>query len=107
MTSAKNIDFYLAEKTTGVNVLAPGTISGRKLTIEVPAAAQQPVPGVFAGLVSLETTLKAKKGKNYLASTNGCKAKKHAFSADLTFVANGADTTGGNVNTKANATCKK
>ena len=75
VTSSKNIDFYLAEKNTGVNVLAPGTISGRKLTIEVPAAAQQPVPGVFAGLVSLETTLKAKKGKKYLASTTGARAR--------------------------------
>jgi hypothetical protein len=107
VTGSKNIDFYLAEKNTGVNVLAPGTISGRKLTIEVPAAAQQPVPGVYAGLVSLETTMKAKKGKNYLASTTGCKAKKHAFSATLTFVPNGSDTTGGTVNTKANAKCKK
>jgi hypothetical protein len=107
VTGAKNIDFYLAEKNTGVNVLAPGTISGRKLTIEVPEAAQQPVPGVFAGLVSLETTLKAKKGKNYLASTSGCKAKKHPFSATLTFVPNGSDTTGGTVNAKANAKCSK
>lgn len=107
VTSAKNIDFYLAERNTGVNVLAPGTISGRKLTIEVPAAAQQPVPGVFAGLVSLETTLKAKKGKNYLASTTGCKGKKHPFSATLTFVPNGSDTTGGNVNTSASSKCSK
>lgn len=107
VTGAKNIDFYLAEKNTGVNVLAPGTISGRKLTIEVPAAAQQPVPGVYAGLVSLETTMKAKKGKNYLASTNGCKGKKHPFSATLTFVPNGSDTTGGDVKTSANAKCKK
>ena len=107
VTGPKNLDFYLAERNTGVNVLAPGTISGRKLTIEVPAAAQQPVPGVYAGLVSLETTLKAKKGKNYLASTNGCKAKKHPFSAKLTFVPNGSDTTGGTVDTKATASCKK
>ena len=75
--------------------------------IEVPEAAQQPVPSVFAGLVSLETTLKAKKGKNYLASTTGCKGKKHPFSATLTFVPNGSDTTGGNVNTSASAKCSK
>jgi hypothetical protein len=107
VTGPKNLDFYLAEKNTGVNVLAPGTISGRKLTIEVPTAAQQPVPGVYAGLVSLETTLKAKKGKNFLASTTGCSKKKHPFSAKLTFVPNGSDTTGGTVSTKANAKCSK
>lgn len=103
---AKEIGFYLAARELPVNVLAPGHLSGRKLTIEVPQAAQQPVPGTFAGLISLETTLKAKKGKNYLASTNGCKARKHPFSAVLTFRDNGA-TPAGTRSTKANAACSK
>jgi hypothetical protein len=103
---AKDIGFYLAARELPVNVLAPGHISGRKLTIEVPEAAQQPVPGTFAGLISLETTLKAKKRKNYLASTNGCKARKHPFSAVLTFRDNGA-TPAGTRSTKANAACSK
>jgi hypothetical protein len=103
---AKEIGFYLAARELPVNVLAPGHISGRKLTIEVPQAAQQPAPGLFAGLISLETTLKAKKGKNYLASTNGCKSRKHPFSAVLTFVDNGA-TTGGTRSTSTNAACSK
>ena len=107
VTGPKNIDFYLAETTTGVNVLAPGTISGRKLTIQVPAAAQQPVPGVYAGLVSLNATMRAKKGTHYLASTTGCAKRKHPFSATLTFVPNGSDTTGGTVSTKASSACKK
>jgi hypothetical protein len=84
----KNIAFYLAARELPVNVVAPGKISGRKLTITVPDAAQQPAPGTWAGLVSLETTLGAKKGKHYLASTTGCKKKKHAFSTVLTFVDN-------------------
>ena len=50
--------------------------------------AQQPAPGTWAGLVSLETTLGARKGKHYLASTTGCAKKKHAFSTVLTFVDN-------------------
>jgi hypothetical protein len=103
---AKELGFYLAARELPVNVLAPGHISGRKLTIEVPDAAQQPVPGTFAGLISLETTLKAKQGKNYLASTNGCKSRKHAFSALLTFRDNGA-TPAGTRSTKANAACSK
>jgi hypothetical protein len=103
---AKELGFYLAARELPVNVLAPGHLSGRKLTIEVPQAAQQPVPGTFAGLISLQTSLKAKKGKNYLASTNGCKARKHAFSAVLTFENNGA-TPAGTRSTKANAACSK
>jgi hypothetical protein len=103
---AKDVGFYLAARELPVNVLAPGHISGRKLTIEVPEAAQQPVPGTFAGLISLETTLKAKKRKNYLASTNGCKARKHQFSAVLTFRDNGA-TPAGTRSTKATASCSK
>ena len=102
----KDIGFYLAARELPVNVLAPGHISGRKLTIQVPDAAQQPAPGLFAGLVSLETTLKAKKGKNYLGSTNGCKAKKHPFSAKLTFRDNGA-TQAGTRSTKTTAACTK
>jgi hypothetical protein len=102
----KELGFYLAARELPVNVLAPGHISGRKLTIEVPAAAQSPVPGVFAGLIALETTMKAKKGRNYLASTNGCRARKHAFSAVLTFRDNGA-TPAGTRSTKANSACTK
>jgi hypothetical protein len=102
----KLIGFDLAARELPVHVMAPGTISGRKLTIEVPEAAQQPVPGTFAGLIALETTLKAKRGKNYLASTNGCKARKHAFSAVLTFRDNGA-TPPGTRSTKTNAACSK
>jgi hypothetical protein len=102
----KEIAFYLAAREVPVNVMAPGHISGRKLTIEVPAAAQQPVPGTFAGLISLETTLKAKKKKNYLAATNGCKARKHPFSAVLTFRDNGA-TPAGTRSTSTSAACTK
>ena len=102
----KDIAFYLAARELSINVMAPGHISGRKLTIEVPEVAQQPIPGTFAGLISLETTLKAKKGKNYLASTNGCKARKHPFSAVLTFRDNVA-TPAGTRSTNAAARCSK
>jgi hypothetical protein len=103
---AKEIGFYLAARELPVNVLAPGHLSGRKLTIEVPQAAQQPVPGTFAGLISLNATMKAKKGKNFLASTTGCKARKHSFSAVLTFVNNGA-TPAGTRSTSATSRCSK
>jgi hypothetical protein len=70
----------------------------------VPDAAQQPLPGTYAGLVDIDTTLKAKKGKNYLASTTGCKKKKHAFKTVLTFINNGVSPAG-NVTVKASSKC--
>ena len=107
VTGAKTISFDLQGRELPVHVLAPGTLSGRKLTIQVPNQAQQPAPGVYAGLVSLETTLTARKGSHYLASTTGCTKKKHPFSAVMTFVPNGSDTTGGTVSTKASSACTK
>jgi hypothetical protein len=107
VTGPRNIAFDLQGRELPVHVLAPGTLSGRKLTITVPVAAQQPAPGTYAGLVGLQTTLSGKKGKKYLASTTGCKGGKHAFSAVMTFVPNGSDLTGGTVNTSGSATCKK
>jgi hypothetical protein len=82
------LGFFLAARELPINVLSPGKISGRKLTITVPDQAQQPATNVWAGLVSIHTTLKGKKGKHYLASTTGCKKHKQAFSTVLHFVNN-------------------
>jgi hypothetical protein len=101
---AKKLSFYLAARELPVNVLSPGTIKGRKLIIDVPQAAQQPAPGTWAGLVSLETTLGAKKGKHMLASTVGCKKKKHAFSTVLTFIDNTVGAPG-NLTVKGSSKC--
>jgi len=102
----KKLGFYLAARELPVNVLAPGRISGRKLIIDVPQTAQQPAPGTWAGLVSLEAKLGKKKGKNYLISSTGCKSRKHKVKATLTFVDNGVSEAG-NVNTSTTSKCKK
>jgi hypothetical protein len=104
VTGAKSIGFHLHSDQPDLNIVSPGRLSGRKLIIGVPAVAQEPLPGTFAGLVSIHTTLKGKKGKHYLASTVGCKKKKHAFSTKLTFINNGV-TPAGNVVTKASSKC--
>jgi hypothetical protein len=107
VVGAKNVNFHLANRENpALAPVAEGRISGRNLIIEVPAVAQQPLPNVWAGLVSLDATLSARKGKNYLASTIGCKNKKHNFSATLTFVNNGVSPAG-DVTAKASSTCKK
>lgn len=106
VTGPRNLGFYLQGRELPVNVLAPGRISGRKLTIEVPQSAQQPAPGTYAGLVSLQATMKARKGKNRLFSSIGCKARKHTYKATLTFINNGVSPAG-SVNTSASSACTK
>jgi hypothetical protein len=106
VTGSKNIAFHLHSAQPALDIVSPGTINGRKLTIEVPQNAQQPVPGVYAGLVDLHTTLKGKKGKKYLGSTVGCKKKKHAFSTKLLFTDNGVSDASP-VTVKASSKCSK
>ena len=40
---------------------------------------------MFSSLVELKTTLTAKKGKNYLVSSIGCKNKKHDIGVKFNF----------------------
>jgi hypothetical protein len=58
---------------------------GQKLHIDVPPLAQQAGTS-FNGLVSLDTTLGKKKGKNMLLASTGCVKKKQPFKASLTFI---------------------
>jgi hypothetical protein len=102
---SKKLAFFLQGREAAINVLSPGTIKGRTLTIHVPEEAQQ-LAGLYNGLVSIHTTLKGKKGKHFLASTTGCKKKKHNFKTVLTFIDNGA-TPAGNVTAKASSKCSK
>jgi hypothetical protein len=99
------IDFNLFNSGIG-NLISPATIKGSKLVITVPDTAQQPLPGTYAGLVDIDTTMKAKKGNNFLASTVGCKSKKHAFSTKLTFIDNGVSPAG-TVTVKGSSKCSK
>jgi hypothetical protein len=106
VTGAKNIVFFLHAHEAPIDVLSPGKIKGRKLTITVPDAAQHLGP-VWNGLKSIHTTLKAKKGKHFLAATTGCVKKKHKFSTKLTFVDNTIPGTAGTATVKASSACSK
>jgi hypothetical protein len=78
---------------------------GQKLHIDVPELAQR-VGATYNGLVSLNAKLTKKVGKKYLISTVGCKAKKHPYKVDLTFIPNGV-TDGRVISDTATAGCKK
>jgi hypothetical protein len=87
------IDFLLrARELAGLSLVSPGKVTktknGPKLTVQVPAQAQQPVPGTYAGLKQLDTTLKGKAGTHFLIATTGCKKHKQPFSTKLYFGTN-------------------
>ena len=102
----KKLGFFLSGRELPIQVLSPGTIKGSKLIISVPETAQQPAAGTYAGLKSIHTTLKGKKGKHYLASTVGCKNKKHSFKTVLHFINNGVSPEG-DVTVKGSSKCSK
>jgi hypothetical protein len=104
VTGPKSLGFFLAARELPINVLSPGSIKGRKLTITVPDQAQQPATGVWAGLKSIHTKLKAKKGKHFLGSTTGCKKHKQAFTTVLHFV-NNTVSPAGDVSVKGSSKC--
>jgi hypothetical protein len=102
----KAINFYLeGVELQGLKLVAPGTIKGTKLIVDIPSAAQQPAPSTWAGLQTLDTTISGKIGKNAVVSSVGCKNKKHAFATTITFVDNGV-APAGNVTAKGDAKCK-
>lgn len=106
------LNFYLHSVELGFNITAPGKLSkasgayGRKLAVQIPKVAQSPDNGhTWAGLVSLDTTLKGKAGKHKLLATTGCKHHKQGFKAQLTFINNGVSPAG-TVSTTSTSKCK-
>ena len=65
-----------------------GKIKGQTMTISITPDLQQPAPGVYSALNELAATIKAKKGKNSLISSVGCKGGKHTIGVEVAYVAN-------------------
>jgi hypothetical protein len=104
---AKKINFFLeGVELQALKIVAPGTIKGQNLHVDIPEAAQQPVTGLWAGLQSLTTSLSGKNKTHAIVTSTGCKSKQHAFSTTITFANNGVAPPG-QVTASAPATCKK
>jgi len=82
-----------------------GKIKGKKLTISINKELQQPAPGTFSALRDLKTTLSKKKGKNYLISSTGCKAKAHKVGVTVRYVPNPNPPTASSASDTADAKC--
>ncbi len=97
----KNLILFDLQQTNGsVHTALKGTVKkasgkyGSRLSIKVPDGKgeyaafpniQQPAPGVYSALVDLQATISAKKGKNVLVGSTGCKGKKNPFKTTLKY----------------------
>jgi hypothetical protein len=106
--SKNKINFYL--HAAGLSdVVSRGTVkqtsNGPRLVVQIPERAQQPLPGLYAGLSKLDTVLGAKSGSHKLIASTGCKKHKQPFAAKLVFATNPA-TPAGSLTTKSAAKCR-
>ena len=102
------LDFFLHGTNLAVNATATGRIrktsKGPKLVVKIPQQAQQPTPGVYAGLVDLTATIAKKSGTHKLIATTGCRHHKQKFSTVLHFAQNPARPAG-TAKASASSTC--
>lgn len=79
----------VAQALTGKITKVRHRIYAQKLTIKIPDNLQQPAPGVYSSLQSLETSISARRGKNYLIPLTKCpRARELQYRLRLTFVDN-------------------
>jgi hypothetical protein len=111
--SKSSVIFYVQQVGGTVRKALTGKISkasgkyGQKIVIKIDPDLQEPAPSVFTSLVDLRTTIKGKKGKNYLVSTTGCKSKKHNFGVKFGFAPNATFPATGSVSGTTTAKCSK
>jgi hypothetical protein len=111
--SRSSIIFYVQQVAPGtVRKALTGKVSrasgkfGSKIVIKIDEDLQQPAPNVFSSLVDLNTTIKAKRGKNYLVSSTGCpRDGKHRFGVKFGFAPNATFPATGSVSGSTDTPC--
>jgi hypothetical protein len=110
--SKSSVIFYTQQVGGTVRKALVGKVSkasgkfGSKIVIKIDEDLQQPAPNVFSSLVDLKTSISAKKGKNYLVSSIGCKKKKHDFGVKFTFNPNSTFPAVGSTQGTTTSKCK-
>ena len=111
--SKSSIIFYVQQIGGTVSKALTGKVSkargkyGSKIVIKIDEDLQEPATNVFSSLVDLNTTIKAKRGKNYLVSSTRCTKKKHNFGVKFTFKPNATYPATGSVSGETTSACKK
>lgn len=110
--SKNSIIFYTQQVGGTVRKALVGKVSkaggkyGSKIVIKIDEDLQQPAPFVYSSLVDLNTTIKGKRGKHFLVSTNGCpRSKKHAFGVKFGFTPNSTFPATGSVSGVTSSPC--
>jgi hypothetical protein len=100
--------FFLQATTLSNKYVVHGKLKGRTMTITIGDDLQQPLgvgAGLYAALVDIKTKLTAKKGKNYLFSSTGCKSKKHKVNVTVGYADNPNPPAKRSASTTADAKC--
>jgi hypothetical protein len=108
------LGFYLEQQGGNINVLARGTLKkasgryGSLLDIEIPSLAREFPEGTYNGLVSIETDLYKKAGKNALFKSTGCTTTRELpFLLTLHFMPNPNPPKSVEVEASDGANCRK
>ena len=110
----KQLGFYLEQQGGNINVLAKGRFKkasgryGSLLDIEIPSLAREFPPGTYNGLVSIETDLYKKSGKNALFKSTGCTSTRELpFLLTLHFMPNPNPPKATEVDASDGANCRR
>ena len=101
----KELLFHLAATGVSNNYVLHGKISGRTLTITIPPAVQQPVPGLYSALSDLTSTLSLKKGSHSLLTSTGCSGGSHKVGVTLSYSPNPTPPATGTASASGKAKC--
>ena len=108
------LGFYLEQQGGNINVLSKGRFKkasgryGSLLDIEIPSLAREFPPGTYNGLVSIETDLFKKIGKNALFKSTGCTSTRELpFELKLHFMPNPGPPKASEVKATDGANCRK
>jgi hypothetical protein len=115
VTGKSSLVFHIRSTQPGIEIVAltPAKLKkasgkyGQLLDVTIPREPAQFYLGQYNGLEQLDVTIGAKRGKNMLVSSIGCKKRKAPFKTEISFAANPNPPKAAKLSDTANAKCTK
>jgi hypothetical protein len=115
VTGKKSLVFHIRSTQPGIEIVAltPAKLKsasgkyGQLLDVTIPYEPAQFYLGQYNGLEELDVTLGAKRGKNMLIASTGCKKGKAPFKTEIGFAPNPNPPKAETLSDTANAKCRK
>jgi hypothetical protein len=115
VTGKSSMVFHIRSTQPGIEIVAltPAKLKkasgkyGQLLDVTIPKEPAQFYLGQYNGLEELNVTIGAKRGKNMLIASTGCKNRKAPFKTEISFAENPGPPKAEKLSDTANATCKK